>query len=266
MNSLRIMGVLNVTPDSFSDGGLFDAPDQALARALSLQTDGADLIDVGGESTRPGAAEVPLKQELLRVMPVLECLLQRIPGSRISVDSRKDDVFASALGTGVRFFNRVGQPPDAALLTRIAASGGRVAITHMHGTPDTMQRNPLGPGEAVSTVEAFFETAARHFERAGLDPGRFWLDPGIGFGKTVDANLELLARIADWSRKWPIMVGVSRKGFIGRIFGIESPLERDRPGKVIEWMCALAGAGLIRTHDVSGLAKLRAATQAATTG
>ncbi|MEY4631864.1 MAG: hypothetical protein RIQ81_1984 [Pseudomonadota bacterium] len=266
MDALRIMGVLNVTPDSFSDGGKYDAPDKALEWALRLQMDGADLIDVGGESTRPGAAEVPLAEELERVMPVVKRLLQKIPGHQLSVDSRKDVVFERVLTEGVRFFNRVGNPPEASLLQEIATAGGSVAVTHIHGTPADMQQAPLGPGEAVRAVESFFDTAARKFEKAGLHPGSYWLDPGIGFGKTVAANLELLGQIKGWSQRWPLMVGVSRKGFIGRIFGIDQPVERDGPGKVIEWMCAVSGAGLIRTHDVRGLAALRDTTKTATTG
>jgi dihydropteroate synthase len=253
----RIMGVLNVTPDSFSDGGLFDHQEAAVAYAMGLLRDGADFVDIGGESTRPGAREVSSEEEVARIEPVLKRLGAVIPGDRLSVDSRKDGIFEIALQHGCRFFNRVGDLPDVGLLRKIAKCGGTIALTHMHGIPETMQERPLRADDVTAEVDRFFEASAQKIKEAGFKEERFWLDPGIGFGKTAAANFELLGKIREWSRRWPIMIGVSRKGFIGKVFGIESPVERDAPGKVIEWMCGVAGAGLIRTHDVRGLARLR---------
>jgi dihydropteroate synthase len=255
--NFRIMGVLNVTPDSFSDGGDYLDVECAIEHARRLFADGADLVDVGAESTRPGAVDVAGEIEVARIEPVIKKLTTIIPGERISIDSRKDELFEIGLKYGCRFFNRVGKLPDLHLMRRIATSGGSLAVTHIHGIPATMQERPLRTNEVITEVEQFFEISAEQIKISGFDEKKFWLDPGVGFGKTAAANLQVLGNIREWSRRWPVMIGVSRKGFIGRIFGIENPAARDAPGKVIEWMCGVAGAGLIRTHDVSGLVKLR---------
>lgn len=256
----RIMGVLNVTPDSFSDGGQFLDAGKAVERAQQMIAAGADFVDVGGESTRPGASSVTPGEELARIAPVIKRLMAVIPGGNLSIDSRKDEVFQFALESGVRFFNRVGKLPASDLMRKIANAGGTLAVTHMHGIPETMQEKPLGAAEVKKEVTRFFESCAAEIIAAGFGEGKFWLDPGVGFGKTAAANLEVLGCIQEWSLRWPVMVGLSRKGFLGRIFGIDDPAGRDAPGKTIEWMCAVSGAGLIRTHDVRGLAMLREST------
>ena len=253
-----IMGVLNVTPDSFSDGGRFATPSAARIAALQMIQDGADIIDIGAESTRPGAQAVPLQEELDRLMPTLECLGQEIPGGQISVDSRKDEVFLRSAEYGVKWFNRVGALPAPEVLKRIAGiDQAKVAMTHMHGTPDSMHIAPLNPEAAVAAVNRFFALVKEQADIAGLDSARLWFDPGIGFGKNLAANLALLGEIRKWAEARQVMIGVSRKSFIGRLFHIDSPVERDGPGKTIELMCALAGAGIVRTHDVKSLSALR---------
>ncbi len=253
-----IMGVINVTPDSFSDGGNWATPDAARTAALQLLEDGADIIDFGAESTRPGATEISLQVELDRLMPVLDRVRQEIPGFKISVDSRRDEVFVQSADTGVKWFNRVGKIPSQGVLKRLAAiDQARVAMTHMHGVPESMQNAPLGREDALDAVNDFFETVDDQMGLAGFDRKRVWCDPGIGFGKDMAGNLVLLGEIRKWNETRQVMVGVSRKSFIGRLFDIASPVDRDGPGKAIESMCALAGAGVIRTHDVKGLSIIR---------
>jgi len=253
-----IMGVINVTPDSFSDGGKFATPDAARTAALKLLEDGADIVDFGAESTRPGATEISLQVELDRLMPVLDRVRQEIPGAKISVDSRRDEVFMQSAETGVKWFNRVGTVPAHDVLRRLAAiDQARVAVTHMHGVPGSMQTDPLNREDALDAVNLFFKAVDRQLDLAGFDRKRVWFDPGIGFGKGMAGNLVLLGEIRKWIETRQVMVGVSRKSFIGRLFGIDSPVDRDGPGKAIESMCAVAGAGLIRTHDVKGLSTIR---------
>ncbi len=253
-----IMGVINVTPDSFSDGGKYTKPETAMTSALQLLEDGADIIDLGAESTRPGATKISLQVELDRLMPVLDRVRQEIPGIKISVDSRRDEVFMQSADAGVRWFNRVGLVPAHDVLRQLAAiDQAKVAITHMHGVPESMQENPLSREDAVDTVNDFFKAVDSQLNLAGYDRKRVWFDPGIGFGKGLTANLALLGEIRKWSEARQVMVGVSRKSFIGRLFGISSPVERDGPGKAIESMCAIAGASIVRTHDVKGLSTIR---------
>ncbi len=254
-----IMGVVNVTPDSFSDGGKAFGVEAARHSALRLLGDGADLIDFGAESTRPGARTVPLEEELDRLMPVVAAMRSEMPLERISVDSRKDEVFAEAARSGVRWFNRVGDLPAPAMLRELAGlkDTANLAMTHMHGAPETMQDAPLGADESVKVVARFFEDVRRATGLAGFRDEQIWMDPGIGFGKSLAANMALLGEIKTWSNDYNVMIGVSRKSFLGRLFGAENPVERDQPGKAIEAMCAMAGARIIRTHDVRGLAVIR---------
>jgi len=243
-----VMGVLNVTPDSFSDGGLYVTPESAVARGLQMVEAGADLIDVGGESSRPGAEPVPVAVELERVVPVLEALAAATSrsgsGVRLSVDTVKPEVAAAALAAGASLVNDI----SASLWEVAAAAGAGWVAMHMRGQPRTMQESPRY-GAVVEEVRSFL------LERAGLalqaGVREVWVDPGIGFGKTSAHNLSLLKdlpRIADLGA--PMLVGVSRKSFIGRILG-RAVDERLYGGLGLAALAVLKGARIIRTHDVS---------------
>ena len=242
------MGIVNVTPDSFSDGGLYLDRDAAVAHAVELVRQGADLLDIGGESTRPGAAAVGAEEERARVVPVLEGLVG--VGVPISIDTTKADVASAALDAGATVVNDVSAlrfDPDLAGLC--ADRGADVILMHMQGTPRTMQANPTYD-DVVDDVKAFLAERVEYAVREGVAEERTWVDPGIGFGKTVDHNLELLRRLGelrDLGR--PLVVGTSRKSFLGRITGREVD---ERMGATIaaNVLAARAGADVLRVHDV----------------
>jgi dihydropteroate synthase len=245
---MTLMGVVNVTPDSFSDGGSFLHPERAARHARRLVADGADLVDVGGESTRPGAAAVSADEELERVGPVLE----RIAADelRVSIDTSKLAVARAALDTGAVIVNDVTSfrtEPELAALC--AERGCGVVLMHMLGTPRTMQDEPAYD-DVVDDVKAFLAERIEFALGAGISEERIWIDPGIGFGKTLDHNLELLRRLGELRELGrPICVGASRKSFIGKITGREVG---DRVGGTIASnVIALAnGAQVFRVHDV----------------
>ena len=265
------MGVLNVTPDSFSDGGKELDADRTLVSALRMADEGADFIDLGAESTRPGAEPVTLSDEWRRLEPVFERLAKRKIGARLSIDTRKSAIMLKAAACGIDLINDSsgkadGQPaidPDNAgandetLVTLAGHPGLQYSAMHLYGTPKTMQLNPLRGDGAVTSVEAFFQAAYTRLMTAGFTKDRLWFDPGIGFGKDDSGNLAVLAQIPKWSQSLPIAIGVSRKGFIGRILDIPQPQHRDAASKMLELGLAIAGVGLIRTHDVQRLARLR---------
>jgi dihydropteroate synthase len=243
------MGVVNVTPDSFSDGGEFLDPRRAIDHAAQLVREGADVLDVGGESTRPGAAAVSAAQERGRVVPVLEGLVG--VGVTISVDTSKASVAEAALDAGAGWVNDVtalaGDPEMAALC---AERRCEVVLMHMLGTPRTMQDDPRY-GDVVEDVKAFLAGRIEAALAAGIAEERIWVDPGIGFGKTVEHNLELLRRIGELrSLGRPILVGASRKSFVGKITGREVG---ERLGGTIaaNVLAAANGAGALRVHDVA---------------
>jgi dihydropteroate synthase len=244
----RVMGVINVTPDSFSDGGRFLAPQRAVDRANRLTTEGADLLDIGGESTRPGAEGVSAEEELRRVGPVLEALAGGdVP---ISIDTSKLAVAEAALDAGAQIVNDVtGLRSDPELAGLCADRGCGVVLMHMLGTPRTMQRNPTYD-DVVDDVKAFLAERIEYAAAEGVAEERIWVDPGIGFGKTVEHNLELLSRLRelrDLGR--PICLGTSRKSFIGKITGRE--VEERLGGTIATNVLALAGgAEVFRVHDV----------------
>jgi dihydropteroate synthase len=248
------MGVVNVTPDSFSDGGLFLQPDHAVAHGLRLAEDGAAIVDVGGESTRPGAEPVPEDEELRRVMPVVEGLAAE-PGSwRISIDTAKLAVAEAALEAGAAILNDVtafrGAPELAGL---VADRGATCCLMHMLGEPRTMQDEPRY-GQVVSDVKAFLEERLAFAVSEGVSEDKVWLDPGIGFGKTVEHNLELLRRLDEIVAIGPpVVVGTSRKSFLGKLAGGRSEAER-LPGTIATCVLALErGASVFRVHDVAQL-------------
>jgi dihydropteroate synthase len=248
VSQVRLMGVVNVTPDSFSDGGLYLDPGAAIAHGRELAEAGADILDVGGESTRPGAAEVAVEEELRRVEPVVAGLAGL--GVEISVDTSKAPVAEVALDAGATIVNDVtalrGDPEMAGL---VADRGVGIVLMHMVGDPRTMQVNPEY-GDVVAEVRDFLAARLAAAVAAGIDESRIWLDPGIGFGKTDQHNFELLRgldQLAALGR--PILVGTSRKSFIGRTDGSETD---DRLGGTIATsiLAAAAGASVLRVHDV----------------
>jgi dihydropteroate synthase len=246
-----VMGVVNVTPDSFSDGGRWLDPRAAVAHGLELEGEGASILDVGGESTRPGAAPVSHAEELRRVMPVIEGLIGAGTRARISIDTSKAPVAQAALAAGATLVNDVtALRGDPRLVELVAARGSEVCLMHMLGEPRTMQDAPRYD-DVVSDVKAFLEARMAFAVGEGIAEERILLDPGIGFGKTVDHNLELVARLAELvALGRPVVVGASRKSFLGRITGREVG---DRvPATVAVNVLALErGARVFRVHDVA---------------
>jgi dihydropteroate synthase len=256
------MGVVNVTPDSFSDGGLYLDVDAAVAHGQELVADGAALVDVGGESTRPGAEPVPEGVELERVVPVVERLTTA--GTLVSVDTRKAAVAEAAVQAGARIVNDVSAfRHDPAMAGVVAGAGASCCLMHMLGDdPRTMQADPRY-GDVVSDVKAFLEARLAFAVGEGVREDRVWLDPGIGFGKTVDHNLELLRRLGEIvAIGRPVVVGTSRKSFLGKLTGRS---ERDREAGTVATnvMAYERGASVFRVHDVRATAdalKVAAAT------
>jgi dihydropteroate synthase len=248
----RLIGVVNVTPDSFSDGGLFLDPERAIAHGRELAAEGADTLDVGGESTRPGAQAVSAEVELERVEPVIAALAGgEGPRVAVSIDTSKAAVAAAALDAGAEIVNDVtalrADPEMAALC---ADRGCGVVLMHMLGTPRTMQRDPTYD-DVVAEVKAFLVERVEAAVGAGIAEERIWVDPGIGFGKTLDHNLELLARLGELRELGrPIVIGTSRKSFLGRLTGREVT---DRLGGTIasNVLALAAGAEIFRVHEVA---------------
>jgi dihydropteroate synthase len=246
-----IMGILNVTPDSFSDGGRYADPAAAVERGLAMLREGADVIDVGGESTRPGAAPVPAAEELARVAPVIEGLRRRAGDTAVlSIDTRKAAVAEQAVALGARLINDVsaltGDPAMAALARR---TGAGVILMHMRGEPATMQQDPQY-GDVVREVADFLRARLAALAADGLDPQTLAVDPGIGFGKTVAHNLRLLAGLPALVRLGrPVVVGLSRKRFLGTLTGREVG-ERMAASVAGLAYAAERGAHVLRVHDV----------------
>ncbi len=243
-----IMGVLNVTPDSFSDGGSFATAEAAIEHGLGLLAEGADLIDVGGESTRPGAVPVPEDEELRRVLPVVRGLRGR---ARVSIDTSKAAVAREALEAGADIINDVtGLQGDPDMAAVAAATGAGVVLMHMQGTPQTMQKAPHYDN-VVAEVGDFFRHALEQAVSSGIDPMCIALDPGIGFGKTPGHNRDLLAALdafQEFGR--PLVIGVSRKSFLGHLAGTTDPADRFWPGVALTSFCRESGAAIFRVHDV----------------
>lgn len=244
-----VMGILNVTPDSFSDGGRFLDRATAVAHATRMVDEGADILDVGGESTRPGSTAVSADEELERVHPVLERLAQLHPAVPISIDTRKADVAAEALDAGATIVNDVSGGADPAMFDVVRGREAAVVLMHMQGDPTTMQEAPHYD-DVVGEVHEYLRQRIEAAELAGIDPDRIAIDPGIGFGKDLDHNLQLMHGVdalLDLGR--PVSVGPSRKKFIGTI--LDLPEEERVEGTVgaVVWMVA-RGAHLVRVHDV----------------
>ncbi|MDE3080128.1 MAG: dihydropteroate synthase [Paracoccaceae bacterium] len=247
----RVMGILNVTPDSFSDGGEHWGAAQALAHARVLKAEGADILDIGGESTRPGAAEVPVTDEIARVAPVIATLRSEGEGIAISVDTRKAAVARAALGAGAGLVNDVSAMEfDPGMAALVAETGAPICLMHAQGTPEVMQADPRYDDVLLDVYDALAERVAAA-EAAGIPRARIMVDPGIGFGKTLDHNLTLLRGLSLFhGLGCAILLGVSRKRFIGTIG--RAPEAKDRaPGSVATALTGVAqGAQMIRVHDV----------------
>ena len=255
-----------MTPDSFSDGGLFLEPEEAIAQGLRLEAEGAVILDVGGESTRPGSEGVSAAEEMRRVLPVIEGLADAGSEARLSIDTSKAEVAAAALQAGAALVNDVtalrGDPEMAEV---IAASGADCCLMHMLGDPRTMQRDPRYD-DVVAEVKAFLEERLAFAVASGIEEQRIILDPGIGFGKTIEHNLELLRRVDELvAIGRPVMIGTSRKSFLGRLTGRDNPADRLAGTIATCVMSYERGARVFRVHEVAPVAdalKVTAATVA----
>jgi dihydropteroate synthase len=248
------MGIVNATPDSFSDGGELLDPEAATKRALGMVLDGADILDIGGESTRPGSAEVPADVELERVMPVIERLRveTEVP---ISIDTRKADVAVEALRAGATIVNDVSAGADPGMFDAVLASGAGMVLMHMQGEPGTMQAQPHYD-DVVAEVHGFLRQRVDAAVRAGIDRDRLCIDPGIGFGKTLEHNLLLLRDVRVLlDLGLPVLVGPSRKRFLGSILGTEAGDRLEGTAAAVAWLAA-EGVHVVRVHDVREMARV----------
>lgn len=247
-----VQGVLNVTPDSFSDGGRFDTLESALRQAEALEAQGADIIDIGGESTRPFADPVSLDEELKRVIPVIEAIRSRsrIP---ISIDTSKAEVARAALDAGADIINDVSALRADPRMAEVAAEAGvPVVLMHMKGTPRDMQINPSYE-DVIQEIGDFFEERISFCEQAGIERRRLILDPGIGFGKRFQDNLDIINHLARFKERFglPLLVGPSRKAFLGAITGLENPGDRDAATAGAVAALVMNGADIVRVHNVA---------------
>jgi dihydropteroate synthase len=251
-----VMGIVNVTPDSFSDGGMFDDAAQAVKHGLQLIADGADILDVGGESTRPGSDPVTTEEELGRVTPVIAGLHAEAPQTPISVDTRHAVVARGAIDAGADIVNDVSAAADPDMLSIVRDAGVGLVLMHMRGEPKTMQEQPVYD-DVVSEVRDFLASRIGAAVAAGVPRDRLCVDPGIGFGKDLGHNLALLREIDTFAElRVPVLVGVSRKGFIGQLTGVEDPTGRvDGTAGAVAW-CAARGVDLVRVHDVREMTRV----------
>ena len=247
-----IMGVVNVTPDSFSDGGKFRAANAAVAHARALAAQGADIVDIGGESTRPGSSGVELQEELDRVVPVFDAL-KDAPPAALSVDTTKMEVARACLARGARMVNDVSAGRlDGELIRAAAQADAYVVLMHMQGAPRTMQAAPHYEN-VVAEVAAFLGERADAALAAGVAGDRIIVDPGIGFGKSLDHNLALLAAVPTLKRLgFPLLVGASRKSLFKALLGIDEPAARDAATAQVTAALAAAGVDIVRVHEVPG--------------
>lgn len=258
-NKTLIMGILNITPDSFSDGGLYLSLDKAIKRAEEIVEEGADIIDVGGESTRPGAESISIDEELKRVTPVIKKIKEKFPNIPISIDTYKSEVAGKALESGANIVNSLGGFLfDKKLADIIAKFKCKIIIYHIKGEPRSMQEGEIKYKDVVSDIKKFFEKQIAFGVSKGVKRDRFIIDPGIGFGKSVSQNLEIIKRLNEFKvLNLPITIGVSRKSHLGKIFQDElklptlpSPTQRLEASLAETAIAVLNGASIVRTHDV----------------
>lgn len=244
-----IMGVLNVTPDSFSDAGQFLDPNAAVQQAFSMIEHGADIIDIGGESSKPGATAVSIEDELQRVIPVIEHI-RSMHDICISIDTCKAEVMEAAVGVGASMINDINALRGAGALQVAARLDVPICLMHMQGTPETMQNNPQYAMDIIDEINQFFRQRIDACDQSGIARERLILDPGFGFGKSVQHNLRLLKRIAEFQQHGlPVLLGVSRKSTLGAILQ-KQVRERLSGGLAVAVFAALHGISIIRTHDV----------------
>ncbi len=251
-----IMGVLNVTPDSFSDGGLYFNKETAVHHALKLVNDGADIIDIGGESSRPGSNPVPLDEELKRTIPVISALSGKIK-IPISIDTYKADVARHALDAGASIVNDIsGLRFDPAMASVVAANNVPVIIMHIKGTPDNMQINPSYKA-LIPEILDYLRGSIKISNEHGISAESIIIDPGIGFGKTLEHNLEIINNLKEFLLLGrPVAIGVSRKAFIGKILGDVPPSERLEGTAAAVAISVYNGANIVRVHDVAEMSKV----------
>lgn len=249
LGSIKVMGVLNVTPDSFSDGGIYTNLDKAVVQAQKMVEEGASFIDIGGESTRPGAQRISVQEELNRVMPVLEILRQECPVA-ISVDTSKPAVMQEALRAGASMINDIRALQEPGALEVLAQSDVSVCLMHMQGTPQTMQHNPHYD-DVVGEIKDFLAHRIQVCEKAGIDRSRVIVDPGFGFGKSLAHNLILLKHLDKFQKLGvPLLIGLSRKSTIGAILDDAPVTERLYGSLAGAVIAAWQGAQILRVHDV----------------
>lgn len=243
-----VMGILNVTPDSFSDGGSHSTVEEAVSHALRMVDEGAAIVDVGGESTRPGAEAVSVEEELGRVVPVVRLLAEQ--GVCVSVDTRHAEVARACLECGASIVNDVSGFRDPAMVDAVRDTEAGLVVMHMRGEPATMQANPF-EGDVVTEVRGWLRSQVASLEAAGIDSDRICIDPGPGFGKTAAQTVELVRNFQEFVRLgYPVMVAVSRKSYLGSAYGIENPADRDRVSAVEALMACELGASVVRAHNV----------------
>ncbi len=250
------MGVLNVTPDSFSDGGKFLGLGAAVAHAQRMVAEGADLIDIGGESTRPGSRPVSAEEQMRRVLPTIEEIRRCGITLPLSIDTRLAAVAEAAISAGADLVNDVSAARhDPNMPWLLARLGVPCVLMHMQGTPETMQEAPSYE-DVVEEVLRFFQTRVAELAACGVAPSRVVVDPGIGFGKTLAHNLSLLRAVPRFAARWPLLIGASRKRFIGELLNEPDPSRRLMGTAAVTAYCALAGADMVRVHDVSEMRQI----------
>jgi dihydropteroate synthase len=250
-----VMGIVNVTPDSFSDGGSYGGVDEAVKHALRMVGDGADLLDVGGESSRPGSEPVRPDEERRRVLPVIEGIVKELPDLPVSIDTRKSDVASAALDIGATIVNDISAGADPAMFDVVRDAGAGMVLMHMRGEPKTMQEDPTYH-DVVADVRGFLGSRIEAAVAAGIHQEHLCADPGIGFGKTLEHNLSILREIGAFQHLGvPMLVGPSRKRFIGSLTDTEVDERVEGTAGVVAW-CAAHSVDVVRVHDVKQMVRV----------